>query len=325
MATDFYTTLGVSRKAEEKEIKAAYRKLARKYHPDVNPGNKESEQKFKEVSEAYETLRDPEKRKLYDQFGADYDRVRMNPGGGPFQGENPFGGGGGGQGFESIFEQLFQNFGQGAQFAGQRVRQVPPTDVEQAVTVTLEEIDSGVRRTLTYQTRDLCDRCQGAGTVTTKDRTMGQCPTCHGTGFLANVRKVEVKVPAGIEDGKKLRVPGGGGTGSGGKRGDLFVLVKEAPHAVFRRRGRDLETDVKVDYLDAALGGAAKVPTLGASGSVTIPPGAQSGQLLRLKGKGLPSLKDGRGDLLARIQVTVPKAIASGERELLMQIKETRK
>lgn len=315
MARDLYQVLGVDRSADEKAIKSAYRKLARKYHPDVNPGDSSAERKFKEVSDAYETLRDPEKRALYDQYGSDYDRVRgqqVDPGA-------HFGGQGG---FESMFEQIFQNLGGG--FGG-RFAQVPPQDLEQQVTVSLDEIDSGTRRSIAYQTQDACQRCGGSGQVRTTERGSSPCPACQGRGTVANVRKVEVKIPAGIEDGKKLRVPGGGQAGSTGKRGDLFVVVREAQSPTFKRKGKDLLTEVKVDYLDAALGGEAKVPLLSGSGTVTIPAGCQSGQTLRLKGKGLASMKDGRGDLLVRVMVNVPKELSASERSALETVREERK
>ncbi|MDI9639379.1 J domain-containing protein [Kamptonema cortianum] len=318
MAVDFYGVLGVGRNADEKEIKSAYRRLARQYHPDLNPNNPEAEQKFKDISQAYETLSDPEKRKLYDRFGADFESYSRNGG----QGVD-FGSGFGGAGFESIFEQIFSGFGGGDPFS--RVRTVPPSDIEQSIQVTLEEIDSGTKRTLTYQSRDACTQCRGTGQVVLTNKSVGACPGCRGSGQILNSRKVEVKIPAGIETGKKLRVSGGGNAGSNGKKGDLYVTVHEAPHSTFKRKGNDLETQIEVDYLDAALGGDAIVPTLKSSGKVKIVPGTQTNQLLRLRGQGLTTLKGGKGDLLARVKVTVPKELSRDEKSLLEKIRSTRK
>lgn len=319
MAKDFYDVLGVSRKADEKEIKAAYRKLARKYHPDVNPNDKEAEKRFKEIGEAYETLKDPEKKKLYDQFGADYEKVS---GGGGYQRPQS----GGSQGFESIFGDFFQSFNMGGEpFSTYSRASVAATDLEQTVEISLNEVDSGTRRTLTYRTDDACSTCDGSGAVQlTGGRQSGKCPTCGGRGTVSHSRKVEVKIPAGIIEGKKLRVPGGGVRGSQKRAGDLYVVAKIAPNPLFKRNGDNIETLVEVDYLDAVLGGTATVPTLGSSGSITIPAGTQSGQVIRLKGKGLTSMKGGKGDLHVRVKITVPREVSGKERDLLEQIRKGR-
>ena len=207
MAKDFYGILGISRGADEKEIKGAYRKLARKYHPDVNPNDKSAETRFKEISEAYDVLSDPEKRKMYDQYGANWDQMQQagataDGGGFHFPGGAP----GGGGGFESIFEQIFSGAGrhQGGNFRMnfEDLEVQQPRDVEKVVEVSLEEIDSGSKRTLTYQTMDAQRTREGIATV-------------------PSTKKVEVKIPAGIQDGKKLRVPGKGAAGANGRAGDL--------------------------------------------------------------------------------------------------------
>lgn len=329
MSKNYYDILGVSKKADDKEIKAAYRRLARQYHPDVNPNNPEAERKFKEIGEAYETLKDPEKRKLYNRFGNDWQKFAGGGAGasGPERGGYQSYSTGGGGGFESIFDAFFQNFGGDNPFEGggfMSAKSVPPQNVERIVELTLEEIDSGTKRILTYNTPDACPQCDGRGVVQLTGGRPGQCPQCNGNGTVAKPRRVEVSIPAGIPDGKKLRIPGGGVRGTGGKSGDLYVLAKAMPHKIFKRKGDDLETEAELDYLDAALGGSLKVPTLGSSGTVSIPAGTQSGQLVRLKGKGLSKLNGGKGDLLVRTKITVPKTIPAKEKDFLNKIKKLR-
>jgi DnaJ-class molecular chaperone len=316
VAKDYYKVLGVGKGADEKEIKAAYRKLARKYHPDVNPNDPKAEAKFKEVSEAYEVLRDPEKRKKYDQFGAGWDQVGQGPGAPDFQ--THFGGAG--SGFESIFEQIFSGFGGEGPFGQVRMQQVPPRDVERAIDVTLEEIDKGTSRTLTYVVEDACKQCHGSGTVQLTKGSRSACPTCHGSAVAPTTHRVEVKIPAGIADGKKLRVPGRGAAGSNGKTGDLYVVVREVKHPQFKRVGEDTEVEVEVPYTVAALGGDVKVPTLRGSVSMKVPGGTQSGQVFRLGGQGVTKLGGARGSLRVRAKISVPKSLGKEERKLLEQI-----
>jgi molecular chaperone DnaJ len=349
MAKDYYEILGVKRNADAKEIKSAYRKLARKYHPDVNPNDKSAEARFKEASEAYDVLSDPEKRKLYDQFGSQWEQI--NQSGGPNGGVHfDFGGSGPG----GFFEQIFGNFrGGGAEFeefdfapAG-----ASPRDLEKTVELSLEEIDKGTTRTLTYQSGDACKTCDGMGSIRTgagrqcqvchgsgRVKTMfgitqpcqacggsgttsrEVCPTCRGTGVVPTTKKVEVKIPAGIQEGKKLRVPGKGVVGTGGRAGDLFVTIKEAPHPRFRRKGEVLEVDVEVPFTTAALGGEIRVPTLRGSVSMKIPEGTQSGQSFRLAGQGISKLGGSRGNLVAKIKMTVPKKLTDQQRKLLKEL-----
>ncbi len=318
MAVDYYKVLGVTKGADEKEIRTAYRKLARKYHPDVNPNDPKAEAKFKEVSQAYEVLKDPEKRKKYDQFGANWESLRPGP-----QGTEDFQTGfSGGGGFESIFEQIFANFGGEGPFGQARFQQVPPRDVEKAIELTLEEIDKGTTRTLTYMVEDACKQCKGAGTILlNKGAARGTCPLCHGSGITATTHKVEVKIPAGITDGKKLRVPGRGAVGSNGKPGDLYVVAREAKHPLFKRIGEETEVEVEVPYTSAALGGEVSVPTIRKPVSMTVPPGTQSGQVFRLGGQGVTKLGGGRGSLRVRAKITVPKELSKEEKKLLEQIR----
>jgi len=320
MAVDYYGTLGVSKRADEKEIKSAYRRLARKYHPDVNPNDPKSEARFKEVSQAYDVLKDPEKRKKYDQFGTNWDQMRgAGENFGDFQ--THFGGGGGG-GFDTIFEQFFSNFGGEGPAGRIRMQSVGPSNVEKAIDVTLEEIDTGTKRTLTYSVNDACNQCRGTGAVRLDHgRARSTCPNCRGAGTVASTRKVEVKIPAGITDRKKLRVPGRGAKGANGKAGDLYVIVRESKHKKFQRIGEDTEVVVDVPYLTAVLGGKVTVETIRGSVSMKVPSGTQSGQVFRLSDQGIAKLGGGRGNLRARTKITVPKRLSKDERKMLEKIR----
>jgi chaperone protein DnaJ len=354
MAKDYYAILGVSRDADEKEIKSAYRRLARKYHPDVNPNDKTAEAKFKEISEAYEVLSDPEKRKMYQQFGDQWEQIQSSgDAGGPSGYRFNVGGQGVPGGFENVFEQIFSNMG-GAD--GTRHRGTPARDIEKVVEVSLEEIDTGTKRTLSYQSLDACKSCDGTGVVrlrgsrtcaacggTGKQRAMfgitqpcpecrgtgstdiEACPTCKGEGAVPTNKRVEVTIPAGVSDGKKLRVPGKGVIGSGHRAGDLYVIIKEAPHTKFKRAGDNLEVEVDVPYTAAALGGEIKVPTLRSTVSMRIPEGTQSGQTFRLAGQGITRLGGQRSNLLAKVRITVPKKPSDDERRLLHDIVKLQK
>lgn len=352
MAADLYTVLGVPKNAEEKQIKAAYRRLARKYHPDVNPNDKSAEAKFKEVSAAYEVLGDPEKRKLYDRYGHNWEAVNQMGG----QPGADYGGVQFGQeGFGSIFEQIFGGMpgGFGGAPAAEPKPRVQAADVTQTVEVTLEEIDTGSHRTLSYQVQEACKSCDATGYVRLRanrscpecggsGRTRGMfgmaqacpachgsgvsnlesCPTCRGAGSMATTKKVEIKIPAGIGDGKKLRVPGRGVVGPNGRAGDLYVVVKEAPHPNFKRKGEDLETEVLVPYTVAALGGHVEVPTLRGTVDMRVPECTQSGQTFRLAGKGIATMRGGAGHLLVRIKVGMPRSLSDRERSLLRELQQ---
>jgi DnaJ-class molecular chaperone len=297
---DYYQILGVARSADEKEIKAAYRKLARKHHPDVNPGDKASEAKFKQVSEAYEVLGDSEKRALYDQYGSNWEAAKNGQVGydGDMGGVH-FGGMGG---FGSIFEQFFGGQpGGGGGFRIQDTDVVQPRDIEREVELTLEEIDAGTVRSLTYQTMDA-------------QRTRGDIATVPTT------KKVEVKIPAGIGDGKKLRVPSKGHAGINGRAGDLYVVIRWTKHEKFKPNGENLEAEVPVSFTTAALGGEIKIPTLKGSVSMKIPPGTQGNQVFRLGNQGISKMGGGRSDLLARIKIAIPKTLSPQQKELLIQL-----
>ncbi|HEY7863524.1 MAG TPA: J domain-containing protein [Thermoanaerobaculia bacterium] len=301
---DYYKTLGVSKTASEKEIKAAYRKLARKHHPDMNQGNAKAEARFKEINEAYEVLSDPEKRKRYDQLGADWKTYARQPrggagawpGGGGVRVEYDFGGGGAPSGFSDFFKTFFGGGGFGG-FGGVEEAEEPfasvrAADVEHAVELTLAEVLKGATRTL----------------------AIGDGP---------KPRQVEVKIPAGVREGQRVRVAGEGAAGRGGKRGDLYLRVRLRPDPAFERKGDDLQTTVRVPLTTAVLGGEAQVPTLDGPVGIKIPPGTSAGQTFRLRGHGLPHLESGggRGDLLASLAVDLPKRLSAKEKELFEELR----
>ncbi|MCW5940154.1 MAG: J domain-containing protein [Fimbriimonadaceae bacterium] len=313
MPRDYYEVLGVPRDADEKAVRSAYRRLARKYHPDVNPNNPEAESKFKEATEAYDVISDPEKRKAYDRYGAMWERASEG-GGADF-----------GQGVDIDLGGLFGNF---FGFGGEvfRPTAVEPQDVERTIDLSLKEIDQGSERKLSYQTEDACPTCGGAGYVRlTGQAARGTCPACHGRGTVVTPRNVTVKIPAGFQDGKKLRVPGGGSRGSNNRAGDLYVSVRTLPDPQFRRRGEDTEVDVEVPFPLAALGGEVRVPTPRSAGKILIPAGTQPGQTFRLQGQGISKLGGGRGDLLAKIKLAVPKNLTDEQKRLLEKLAETMK
>jgi curved DNA-binding protein len=302
---DYYKILGVDRNAEEKEIKKAYRKLARQHHPDVNPGDKAAEERFKDINEAYEVLSDPEKRRKYDQLGSSWQqwqRTGRDPSGFDwsqwFSGAQPggvrveyrdlgdlgdlFGGGG----FSDFFQSVFG--GMGAPQARPRRGQ----DYTQPVEITLEEA------------------FQGASRMIQKDG-----------------RRLEVKIPPGVRTGSKVRVAGEGSPGiAGGTSGDLYLEVMVLPHSVFEREGDDLRCEVPVNLYTAVLGGEVKVPTLSGDVMLKIPPETQGGRTFRLRGKGMPNLRNPkkRGDLYARLRVQTPQRLSKREKELFRELASLR-
>lgn len=301
---DYYAVLGVSKDASEKDIKSAYRKLARKYHPDVNPGNKEAEDKFKEVSEANEVLSDKDKRAKYDAIGTqqewtqrggagDYGpegfRYEYGDFGGPGGGYD-VGGGMGGGGFSDFFEMLF-----GPRGAARTQEAARGEDIEAQIEVTLEEAFEGAAKAFSITFR------------------RGEAP-----------KRFEVKIPAGVDDGSKIRLAGEGHPGQGGRKGDLYLVVKMVPHPAFERKGDDLYRDVGVQFTTAGLGGEIQVPTLKGRLTMKIPAGTQGGQTFRLAGQGMQRLgKPGRGDLFVKIRVTVPKSLTPRQRELFEELSRT--
>lgn len=329
-AKDYYYVLGISREATEKDIKAAYRKLARKYHPDVNPGNKAAEEKFKEINQAYEVISDVEKRKKYDQYGEGWEHAgqftqsgqpgRQSYGAASDFGSFNYGGQGGGatfggaEGMDSIFEQMF---------TGTRSRRAQPRrgqDIEHALEIPLEEAYSGTARLLNLQSEDTCPTCGGTGRI-----GKSVCATCGGSGVVSRVRQLEVKIPAGVKTGSRVRVAGQGGPGKGGPAGDLYLNITVAPHTLIERNGDDLTTSVPVQLTTAMLGGSVEVPTLKGKLELKVPPETQNGRSFRLAGQGMPHLgKTGRGDLLVKINVVLPLKLSDEEKDIFTKLKSLR-
>lgn len=349
MADDFYKLLGVEKTASAEEIKKAYRKQAMKYHPDRNQGNKEAEEMFKKVSNAYEVLSDPQKRATYDQYGAAaFENGGMGGmGGGGFRDAGDifrefFGGGGGG-----IFESFF---GGGARAAEEDRR---GNDLRFDLEITLEEAASGVEKTIKYRRHAQCSTCRGTGAEPGSKRKTcstchgrGQvirrsgffqmqqpCPTCHGSGTVVEKpckscsgsgvvmesRTLTKRIPAGVDTGTRLRSSGDGEAGEfGGEYGDLYLVIHVKEHDLFEREGDNLFCTIPIKFTLAALGGMLEVPTLTGRAELKIPAGTQNGTTFRLRGMGMPSLRGGgKGDQFVRIEIDVPKSLSSEQKERL--------
>jgi DnaJ-class molecular chaperone len=346
---DYYKTLGVERNATEAQIKSAYRKLARKYHPDVNPNNKDSEKHFKEINEAYQVLSSPEKRKKYDELGADWERGatedevfrRYAQAGGP-----EFGGGAGG--FSDFFERFFGSLGGGVgggpthgfqqfDFGGDSTNAVHGRgrDLESEVKISVRDAIHGTKRRLELTSEDQCDVCGGSG-MTARQETRGRtriirsaepCAKCGGRGTIRVHRTLEVSIPAGMSEGSRIRLKGQGGRGSrSGQNGDLFLITHIEPSGPFVLAGRDVRMQLPVWDYEAALGAEVTAPTVDGKISLKIPPGSQSGRVLRLKGRGLPGRgKEAAGDLLYELKVLAPTDLTEEERRLLQQFADRRR
>ncbi len=351
---DYYELLGVEKGANEEELKKAYRKKAVQYHPDKNPGNKEAEEMFKKVSEAYEVLKDPDKRAAYDRYGhAAFQQAggasARGPGGAGGGFHDPrdifndiFGGGGGG----GIFDEMFGGGGGGRD--GGR----DGSDLRYDLEISLEEAAKGLEKEITFRKAVTCERCNGNGaepgskkvtcptckghgqvrrsggiiTFTQTCPTCGgsgqkiekACTACRGEGRTAKTTKLNVRIPAGVETGSRLRSSGNGEAGmAGGQPGDLYIVLTVRDHELFERHGNDLFCEIPIKFTLATLGGALEVPTLFGKASLKIPAGTQSGTTFRLKGKGMPGLRGGAGDQLVRVQVEVPQSLTSEQRKIL--------
>lgn len=329
---DYYQILGISRTASEKEIKQAYRKLARKVHPDVNPGDKSAGEKFKEVNRAFEVLSDADKRKKYDQYGENFEQAEQfaRAGGAHSQGQRQYGFPGGGEGttFEfadagdsaELFESIFSGMRGGRGRGTRRPRR--GQDVEQPVEITLEEAFNGATRLLQTQAEEACPNCAGLGTIQNKP-----CPMCHGAGKVLRPKRLEVKIPTGVTDGSRVRIAGEGGQGAGGgARGDLYLVTQVQPHSVFERKDSDLHVEIAVPLTVAVLGGEVEVPTLrGKKIVLKVPAETQNGKIFRLGGQGMPKLNDAsKGDLYARVRVVLPTGLGPGERQLFEELRKLR-
>ena len=346
MSTDFYELLGVSRSATEDDIKRAYRELARRYHPDSGHNDPAAEEQFKEISRAYETLRDPERRRRYDMFGDNGGRATA---------------GGDAFGFGDLFDAFF-----GGDPFGSRRGSAPGRgpDAEALVELTLEQAAFGTTHTIEASLPVACTRCEGSGCepgthptrcdvcggsgevrqvrrsilgqiVTaspcgvcggTGQRILSQCRDCRGDGRVLTDRTIEVQVPAGVDDAQRLRLSGRGAAAPrGGQSGDLYVNIRVRPHPDFDRQGDDLLSVKRVSVAQAALGAVVAVPTLEEPHDLSVPPGTQPGEMFRVKGAGIPSLRGrGRGDLLVRVDVEVPTRLSEEEAGLLLRLAELR-
>ena len=321
---DYYETLGVSKTATEDEIRSAFRKLARKYHPDVAKDKKHAEEKFKEINEAYEVLGDAEKRKKYDDLGADWQSGFMPHSQGrgePFQSYS-FRGGSPGEGFEfsgTGFSDFFEQFfGGGFNRRGGPVQSETERgeDVEGVLMVTLEEAMRGGVRSVSIRRNTVCGQCHGSGV-----QGRGVCPACQGTGQVSVTQTHKVKIPPGVRDGQRLRLSGKGEPGTGGgPPGDLYLRVRLASHPDFRVEGGDLYYDLDLAPWEATLGASISVPTLSDPVSIKIPPGTQNGQRLRVKSRGLPDRDSEKGDLYVVARVQVPKEVNDREKGLWAEL-----
>jgi molecular chaperone DnaJ len=360
---DYYELLGVSRKAAQKEIRQAYRKLARKYHPDLNPGDKSSEEKFKQVQEAYDVLSDAKKRQMYDQFGFETPGSGGMPSG-PEDGDVhfdfggfDFGGGAGQAGGATSFRDLFSQFFRGGGAAVEAPSHAEAgSSLEYQIEISFWEAVRGTVKKLTISRLDTCTDCHGTGTVGQPQtcaacggtgqvtQTSGKmrfnltCPQCGGTGRTQNICRlcggggrvrradtIEVRIPAGVQTGSRVRVAGRGNAGTGGESpGDLYIITDVQPHPFFDRRGDDIYTTVPITVTEAALGSKIEVPTIDGRSLLRVPPGTNSGQKLRLREKGVPSVRNPklRGDQYVELQVMVPKPVDERVRELLKELEK---
>jgi molecular chaperone DnaJ len=371
---DYYELLGVSRRASAKDIRTAFRKLARKYHPDLNPGDKSAEEKFKQLQEAYDVLSDSKKRQMYDQYGFYSDNIPPGgPGGAGADSGHPdinfdfggfdFGGGAGAAGGGSSFRDLFSQFFRGGRGAEMEPEQEPGNDLEYQIEIDFWDAVRGAVKKLSITRLDSCETCHGTGALgspqtctacggtgtiqqaagkmrfnvpctrcggTGKLRTA--CKTCGGEGRVRRTETIDVRIPPGVANGGRVRVPGKGNAGTmGAPAGDLYLRVEVKPHPFFERRGNDLYTKVPVTVSEATLGAKIEVPTIDGTSSegrpspgraiVRIPPGTHSGKTLRLREKGVTSARNGaRGDQYVEIQVVVPQPTDERVRKLMKEL-----
>ena len=363
---DYYAVLGVPRGAAEGDIKKAYRKLARKYHPDVNPGDKTAEEKFKAVQEAYTVLSDAEKRKIYDQYGFYREGFQGQPppggggarGGRGFEGFDfsGFGGGGGASDFSEIFSEFFS--GAGGDARQPATGPAPGEDLEYYLNIGFMDAVRGLSTRISVSRKATCDVCHGTGSTSGKAQTVcpvcqgkgrieqsrgplkfssictncggsgqivrGDCAKCGGSGRIDKVETINVRIPAGVATGSRVRLPGKGNVGrNGGKPGDLYLVIEVAPHPFFSRQGNDVLCEVPITLTEALLGTKIEVPTVDGRALLKIPPGTQSGQKFRLAGKGIASRRGGdRGDQIVEVKVVLPKIQDERSKEILRELEQ---
>jgi DnaJ-class molecular chaperone len=351
---NYYKVLGVGRGATEAEIKTAYRKLARKYHPDVNPNNKDAERRFKEANEAYQVIGDAEKRKKYDELGADWERGtsqeevyrRYAGAGGPFTGGDAGNAGGTAGGFSDFFERFFAGRGGGRarsssygfddfdEGIGARGGGGHGTDLQAEVEILPQDATHATPRRIAVTATDECDRCGGTGVIAKQEkkgntriiRSADPCPKCGGSGVTPVRRQLDVTIPAGVTDGTRIRLKGQGGRGSRPElNGDLFLTIRFKPGGVFAVSGRDVRCQLPVWDYEAALGAEVTAPTLDGRVSLKVPTGSQTGRVMRLKGRGIPGRgKEAAGDLLYELKVLAPTDLTKEERDLMQQLADLR-
>jgi molecular chaperone DnaJ len=345
---DYYEVLGVNRDASEEDIKKSYRKLAMKYHPDRNPDNPKAEEQFKEAKEAYETLSDDQKRAAYDQYGH---AAFENGGGGAGAG---FGGAGFGDAFGDIFGDIF---GGGGSRSGQRNNVYRGADLRYNMEISLEDAAKGIESKIRIPVQAACETCKGTGAKSGKSavtcstcgghgqvrmqqgffsvqqtcpkchgtgkviRDEDKCGTCHGAGRTKINKTLSVKIPAGVDEGDRIRLSGEGEAGvNGGPTGDLYVVIHLKPHEMFQRDGGNLHCEMPISFTTAALGGEIEVPTLGGSAKMKIPPETQTGGVFRLKGKGIKPLRQSEnGDLMVHVVVETPVKLTEHQKKLLRE------
>ncbi len=336
---DYYNILGISRTATDKEIKQAYRRLARQYHPDVNPGNKAAEEKFKLINEAYEVISDAEKRKKYDQYGDQWEEAeryaqathQQPPPGWQSARTGRSTGGGGGAGVPFEYEEsgdlgdIFSQFFGGRTATGARgraARSRKGQDIEHSIEITLEEAYNGAIRNISIRNEVPCAACKGTGRIQNLP-----CSVCRGAGVVSQVKRLEVKIPAGVNNGSRVRIAGKGEPGAaGGAAGDLYLVISVQHHNLFERKEDDLYVNISIPLVAAVLGGEVQVPTLkGTKLALRIPPETQNEQLFRLTGQGMPHLGDSaRGDLLVTMKVVLPTGLTPEEKALFNKLREMR-
>lgn len=357
MSKDYYKILGVRKNAPDSQIKSAYRRLARKYHPDVNPGDKNAEQQFKNISEAYSVLGDKDKRKHYDRFGTidpnQFGGAGRNSGFG-FSGFD-FGKSGMGTNFSDIFDEIFRGKSRKRKTATQPQK---GQDLQYVVNLSFMDAIKGITTKIKVSRLDACATCHGKGMIQTgstsvcrvcggsgkktvqsgmlrfdqecyacggSGTSVGEpCRTCRGSGTVQTSEDITVRIPAGVANGSRVRVPGKGNAGArGGPSGDLYIITNVEPHPVFTRKGNNIYLSVPVTVSEAALGGKLEVPTIDGSATIRIPPSTQSGQRFRLRGRGAQALRGGgRGDQFVEVKIVLPKVIDEGAKDIYRKLGE---